>query len=100
MHFGELKGLMQSTPDEVQVNIITSACYSGRLVNSLKADNQHFQHIETGAGAHEAGWCLNRSTSARLQNTRSSQAFFLSLARFTIPGFQGQYRVLEHENAA
>jgi len=96
---GELKSHLRSTKDEVQVNMITTACYSGHLVNAIKADNQDFRYVQSAAASDEMGWSLDRSVSNRLRSSRFTQAFCLSLAKFTLPGFQGQYQVIEHENA-
>ncbi|MCJ1458405.1 hypothetical protein MMC28_008777 [Mycoblastus sanguinarius] len=99
MHPGELKGLSRSAKEGVQVSLVTSACYSGDLVNAIRADSQYFRYTQVISRSDEVAWSLNRPVSNRLQNSRFGQACCLSLAKFTLPGLQGQYRVIEHEIA-
>ena len=76
--------------DEVQVNIITGACYGGTFVDVMRAEGQYYRYVQAAKSEGGYSWSATRSVSNRLRNSRSSQAFCMSLARMNFPGLQSQ----------
>lgn len=98
-----LRDAIKGFKDEVQVNIITGACYSGRLVESIRAASQYHRYIQAATAPTEIAYSDSRSISGRFRNSRFAQACVMSLTRMQLPGTMDlsvppQCRILEHEN--
>lgn len=84
--------------EEVQVNLITNACYGSTFVGAMEARGQYYRYIQAAEGAQGLSYASSRSVSNRHRNMRFAQAVVMALARLDIPGITGggpQTRILD-----
>ena len=90
--------------DEVQVNIITGACFGGHFVDAMRAEGQYYRYVHAAENQGSVAYAASRSVSDRIRNSRFSQAVCMSLAKMDLPGLvprssapPPQIRVADHE---
>ncbi|KAL9098560.1 MAG: hypothetical protein Q9163_005805 [Psora crenata] len=99
----ELINATRGFNEEVQVNIITGACYGGTFMDVVRAEGQYYRYVQVAESQGDVAYSATRSISNRIRNSRFSQAFCMSLARLDVHGLQGepstasQIRVVDHE---
>ena len=84
----ELAQLFKLFPAGVQVNAIGSHCYSGKLVDAIRAVNLLDRYAVAACGPNQLSWTARRSVSNRCRNFRFSQPFIQSLSRMRLPGIK------------
>ncbi|EEQ33428.1 hypothetical protein McanMca71_001415 [Microsporum canis] len=77
--------LISQFPRGCQVNVVGSHCYSGKLVNAIRASGQIARYAVAACGPEEKHFSATRSVSNRIRNFRFSQPFIQSLARVHLP---------------
>jgi hypothetical protein len=80
-----LAGLLETFISGVQVNCIGSHCYSGLLVDNIKATGSVHRYAISACGAGELAWTTRRSVSNRCRGFRFAQPFVQSLAKCKLP---------------
>ena len=71
--------------EKVQVNCVGSHCYSGQLVDAIKATGTFHRYAISACGSSELSWAARRSVSNRCRNFRFAQPFVQSLAKCKLP---------------
>lgn len=98
----ELIAAIAAFKDEVQVNIITNACYGSTLVGALRASGQYYRYAQAAEDQASLSYSASRSVSNRFRNMRFAQAVVMALARLDLPGVvgggpSGQVRLMDQE---
>lgn len=70
----EMRDLTRQFLNEVQVNVMISACYSGHFRDVIRSDNQYYRYVQTAATSSEPSWSKIRSASGRIRNGVFTQA--------------------------
>ncbi|KAI9673610.1 MAG: hypothetical protein M1817_002247 [Caeruleum heppii] len=81
IRYEEIIRLMKKFDKEVQVNVITTACYSGRLTDLLRASSDQPENrlVHTAASATQTSWAYPRSTSGRYRSSPFVRSWVSSL---------------------
>ncbi|KAG4437904.1 hypothetical protein IFR05_006623 [Cadophora sp. M221] len=77
---------LDAFPAGVKINAISGACYNGRFMESIEANNQHERYIAAACGRDELAYGMPRSVSNRCRGSRYEQAWLQSLAKLEIFG--------------
>ncbi|KAH9221708.1 hypothetical protein DL95DRAFT_519248 [Leptodontidium sp. 2 PMI_412] len=77
---------LDAFPAGVKINAISGACYSGRFMECIKANNQHERYIAAACGRDEVVYGMPQSVSNRCRGSRYEQAWLQSLAKLEIFG--------------
>lgn len=98
----ELITAIAAFKDEVQVNIITNACYGSTFVGALRASGQYYRYAQAAEDQEGVSYAASRSVSNRFRNMRFAQAVVMALARLDLPGVvgrgpSGQVRLMDQE---
>ena len=70
----------------VQVNLMSGACYSGEFVKAIIASSQSHRYVGAVVASSCVTYAQSRSSSGRIRNSRSTQAFVQSFTRIFLPG--------------
>ncbi|KAH7336585.1 hypothetical protein BKA65DRAFT_506762 [Rhexocercosporidium sp. MPI-PUGE-AT-0058] len=68
---------LRKVPRDVQVNVISTACYGSCFAQAVEADGQADRWIQFASKPGEKAWAADRSASGRFQNS----GFFAGLVR-------------------
>lgn len=86
----EMRTLLQSFKQEVEVNVITSACFGGFLPEAIEQDNQEYRYIQAASqkktSAIREGSLKGRSASDRYQCSYFAVAIVKSLGKIKVGG--------------
>ena len=88
----EMRTLLQSFKQEVEVNVITSACFGGFLPEAIEQDNQEYRYIQAASQKHQKtsaireGLLKGRSASDRYQCSYFGVATVKSLGKIKVGG--------------
>lgn len=80
-----LAEILKAVRSGVQVNCIGSHCFSGLLVDHIKATGSMNRYAISACGPKELAWATRRSVSNRCRGFRFAQPFVQSLAKCKLP---------------
>lgn len=77
---------LEAFPEGTKINAVSGACYSGRFMECINANNQHERYTAAACGRDQVARGMPRSVSNRCRGSRYEQAWLQSLARLEIFG--------------
>jgi hypothetical protein len=80
MLVGDFVTALRRIPRDVQVNVISNACYSALFAQNIAADKQALRWIQVASQPLQKAFAADRSTSGRLQNSGFVAGLVRSLA--------------------
>ncbi|KAL9114881.1 MAG: hypothetical protein Q9227_001124 [Pyrenula ochraceoflavens] len=97
----EVNKLLQNFEKGVQVNLVGSHCYSGMLVDVIKAEGASNRYAAGTAGPEEQAYTAKRTPSNRFRQMRATQPIIQSLAKIKLPHIEqtpsGPLTVKDHD---